>query len=76
MGVPDDNEQGFGPRDGHIETLGVGQEAQNVLEVIPQHQLVWAHLRYDEFTKGWVKTIAVSRFDIAAGAHGWFLLIG
>ena len=48
MGVSDDNEQGFGPRDRHIEPLGVGQEAQNVLEVFPQHQLVWAHLRYNE----------------------------
>ena len=40
MGVADDYEQGFGPRDGHIETFGVGQEAQNVLEVFPQHRLV------------------------------------
>lgn len=29
--VSDDDEQGFGPSDGHIEALGVGQKAQNVL---------------------------------------------
>ena len=46
--VPDDDEEGLGPRDGHVEPLRVPQESQLVPEVVRQELLLRAHRRHDD----------------------------
>lgn len=46
--VAHDDEQGFGPRDGHVEALRVGQESQYALQVVALHRLICPHLEQQE----------------------------
>ena len=48
VGVPYDDEERLGPRDGHVEPLGVAQESQLVAEVVRQELLLRAHSRHDD----------------------------
>ena len=48
MRVAHDDEQGFGPRDGYVKALRVGQESQYALQVVALHQLICPHLEQQE----------------------------
>lgn len=46
VGISNNQEQGFGPSDGHIETFGVREKAESALQVIALYRFIRANLHY------------------------------